>query len=165
MPVHGTSTVRFSCPIIGTHSRQRDGAMLFEQDRICMVCPSGSTLQYFQVSAPSFIYMDKSIIYNEQPWHMFCSTLDRALLLAQHHARSRPNLNQRNHTHVSETAHERFDQATMLLSADQSQRDRSHAATPDRRRDGHASFDHALIDRMRRRRRDRRPTDRHDDSR
>ncbi len=144
-------------------SRERDGATLFERDSICMVSPSGSTLQYFQVSTPPFNYTDKSHSRYEQPWHMLCYRFSRTLLLAQHHARSRPNLNQRNHTHFSGAAHARFDQATTLLSSDQSQRDRSHAATPDRRRDGHSSFDHALVDRMRQRRRDRQPTDRHDE--
>src|SRR2546427_10096386 len=130
-------------------SRERDGATLFERDRICMVSPSGSTLQFFQAPTPSFIYMDKSIICYEQPWHMFCLAFNRALLFAQHHARSSPNLNQRNHTHFFGAVHARFDQATMHLTADQSQRDRSHAATPDHHRYRPPSYDHALINRMR----------------
>lgn len=46
------------------------------------------------------------------------------VLLAQQHARSRPDLNQSNHAHFSEAALKRFDQATMLLTAGWSHRDR-----------------------------------------
>jgi len=78
--------------------------------------------------------------------------LHRALLLAQHHARSRPNLNQSSDSHSSEATHERFDKATMVLTANGSHKDCSHAVIPGRHRDGHSSFDHAFSDRMRRRR-------------
>src|SRR5438552_17774598 len=97
-------------------SRERDGATLFERDRICMISPSGSTLQFFQAPTPSFIYMDKSIICYEQPWHMFCLPSNRALLLAQHHARNSPNLNQRNHTHLSRAVQTHFNQITSHLT-------------------------------------------------
>ena len=104
--------------------------------------------------------MDKSINCDEQPWHMFCFVFNRALLHARHHSRSRPNLNQRNPSLFSGTAHERFDQATMHLTADQSHRDRLHTTTPDRNRCGPSSYDDAPSDRMRRRgrRRDRQRT-------
>ena len=112
-------------------------------------------IQYFQATTPSFNYMNKSNSYNAQPWHMLCSIPNRALLLAQHHARSRSNLNQRNHTRFFYgAAHERFDQAT-ILPADQSHRDHLYSPTPDRHCCEPSSYDDALSDRMRRRRRGR----------
>ena len=102
--------------------------------------------------------MDKSISCNEQPWHVLCSYANRVYLLAQHHARSRPNLNQRNLTASYGAAHDRFDQETILLAADQSHRDRSHTAMPDRNRCRPSSYDDAPSDRMRRRRTDRQRT-------
>jgi hypothetical protein len=80
----------------------------------------------------------------------------KCVLLAQQYARSRPNLNQRNHTRFSVAAHELFDQATIPpadLPADQSQRDHLYTTTPDRNRCGPSSYDDALSKRMRRRRR------------
>jgi hypothetical protein len=129
-----------------------DGATIFEQDRVCMVFPSCSTVQYFQISTQSFNYMDKSNSFNLHPRHTLCSYFNLALLLAQHHARSRSNLNQRNHTHFSGPAQERFDQAT-ILPADQSYKDRLYTATPDLNHCGPSSYNDALSDRMRRRRR------------
>jgi hypothetical protein len=84
---------------------------------------------------------------------MLCSNPDRALLLAQHHARRRSNLNQPNHTRFFyASAHERFDQATILLTEDQSHRDILHTATSDRNRCESSSYDDAIAYRMRRRR-------------
>ena len=83
---------------------------------------------------------------------MLCSHPNRALLPAQHHARSRSKLNQRNHTRFSVSAHELFDQATILLPANQSHKDRLYTPTPDCNRFGPSSYD-ALSKRMRRRRR------------
>jgi hypothetical protein len=63
-----------------------------------MVFPSFSTTQYFKVSTQSFNYMDKSNSFNLHPWHTLCLRFNRTLLLAQHHARSRSNLNQHSFT-------------------------------------------------------------------
>jgi hypothetical protein len=125
-----------------------------------MVSPSCSTVQYFQVSTQSFNFMDKSNSSNSQQWHTLCYRFNRALLLAQYYARSSPNLNQSNHTHFSGAAHERFDQATMLFTADQRHKDGSHAATPDRHRSGTSSYNDAISNRMWRRRRGIDATDR-----
>lgn len=101
----------------------------------------------------SFTYINKSNSYTAQPWHMLCSSSNRVLLLAQHHARSRSNLNQPNHSRFSVAAHERFAQATILLTADQSHRGHLYTTTSDRNRCGPSSYDDALSKRMRRRRR------------
>ena len=84
---------------------------------------------------------------------MLCSNPNRALLLAQHHARSRSNLNQLNHTRFFYAlAHERFKQATILLTADQSHKDHLYTTTSDRNACEPSAYDDAIADRMRRRR-------------
>ena len=133
-------------------SRPPDGTTLFERGITCMVSPSGSTLQYFEALTQLFNYMDKSTGCNEYPGHMLCSLFNRALLLAKHHARSRPSLHQHTHSHFSGAAHERFDQET-ILSGDGSHRNRAHTATPNHNRCRPSSYDDAPSDRMRRRRR------------
>jgi hypothetical protein len=90
--------------------------------------------------------------------------LHRVLLLAKHHARSRPKLNHTEDPHVSGAVHERFDQATTILTAAQSHRSRSHAAIPTRYCYRPSSFGPPLSNRMRRRRRDRKQPKRHCDS-
>lgn len=98
----------------------------------------------------SFTYINKS---NSCQYN----TLARALLIrrssssAQPHARSRSNLNQRNHTRFSVAAHERFDQAT-ILPAGQSHRGHLYTTTSDRHGCKPSANDDAIADRMRRRR-------------
>lgn len=81
----------------------------------------------------------------------FAST-NRVLLLAQHHARSRSNLNQPNHTRFFyAAAHERFNQAT-IIPADQSHSDHLYTTTSERNACESSSYDDAIADRMRQRR-------------
>jgi hypothetical protein len=97
------------------------------------------------------LIINKSIVATTTVAHALL-IFNRALLLAKYHARSRPNLNQRNYTQLSGAAQERFDQAT-IPPADQRHRDGSHATTPNRHRSGTSSYDDALSNRMWRRRR------------
>jgi hypothetical protein len=90
--------------------------------------------------------------------------LHRVLLLAKHHARSRPKLNHGEDPHVSGAVHERFDQATTLPTAAQSYRGRSHTAISTRYCYRPSSFGPPLSNRMRPRRRDRNQPKRYGDS-
>ena len=98
--------------------------------------------KYFRATTPLLKHINKSVRYKARRWHTLCCCCNRILLLGLRHARSRPNLNQREQIRFSETAHER---------SDQSHRDRLHTAMPDRRHFGSSSHDVALSDRMRRR--------------
>jgi len=105
-------------------------------------------IQHFRTTTPSFRHLNNSVRYNALRWHTHCCCCKRVLLLAQHRARSRSNLNQHDHIRFSEAAHEHFDEAT-IPPTDPSHRDQLHTAMPDRRRCGSSSHDIVLSDRMR----------------
>ena len=134
----------------GWMSRARESSPLFRWNRICMVFPPRSTKTIRLTTTPSFNYIIKSISCQHK-------TLARALLIRRSssscpapHARSRSKLNQRNHTSFSVAAHERFAQATILLTADQSHRDHLYTTTSDRHGYEPSAYHDAIADRMRR---------------
>ena len=80
-------------------------------------------LPHFSAPTLSLNYINKSISYSVAIWHMLCSSFNHVHLLAPHHARSRPNLNQRNHTrfcmeqHMSDLTKKQFFPRTRVTGA------------------------------------------------